>query len=115
MHRYTTVEADPKGAASFLRALKQKNERRFHPNEYQADWFTRTAQEVRDRLGRDSLWENKSPVGIGLDYERLVGANIGGNHPVVDDVRAYDGIVTSFKTMDTHSITYQSISKINGV
>lgn len=103
---YTTIEADPKGAASFLRALKQKDERKFSPSGYERDWFSRNSEEVQERLGRSSLWDNPSPVGIGLDYQILAGVNIGGNHPVIDDVRAYDGIVTSMKTMDTHAFSY---------
>jgi len=112
MSNYTTVEADPGGAASFLRALKHRDETRFRPDQYETDWFTRPAGEVRESLGRDSLWDNSSPVGVGLDYERLVGVNIGGNHPVIDDVRAYEGIVTSMKVMDTHAFAYQNAKGI---
>jgi len=108
MNNRTTVEADPKGAVSFLRALKQKTDAKFRPDQYKLDWFTRSSQEVRERLGRDSLWDNPSPTGIGWDYERLVGANIGASHPVVDSVYAYEGVVTSMKTMDTHAITYEN-------
>ncbi|MCX6794139.1 MAG: hypothetical protein NTY06_03485 [Candidatus Gottesmanbacteria bacterium] len=112
MSVHTTIEADPKGAVSFLRSIKHKDEIRFRPDEYVADWFTRSAEEVHERLERDSLWDNPSPVGIGLDYERLVGVNIGGNHPVIDDVRAYDRIVTSMKVIDTHAITYEHANAI---
>lgn len=58
-------------------------------------------------MGRNSLWDNPSPVGRGWDYEALAGVNIGKTHPVVDDVRAYDGIVTSMKSMDTHLYDYK--------
>lgn len=108
MGNCTTIEADPEGAVSFLRSLKDKGETEFHPNQQEeADWLTRTAQEVQEKLERSSLWDNPSPIGIGLDYERLVGVNIGGTHRVIDDVRAYDGIVTSMKTMDTHALSYK--------
>lgn len=112
MSNRTTIEADPRGAVSFLRALKQTGEREFKPDEYKMDWFSRTSNEVQERLGRSSLWDNPSPVGIGLDYERLAGVNIGGSHPVIDDVRAYDKIVTSMKIMNTHAFTYQDAQGI---
>lgn len=37
----------------------------------------------------------------------LVGVNIGSIHPVIDDVHVHDRIVTSMKTIDTHTKTYQ--------
>lgn len=119
MNNYTTVEADPQGAASFLRAWKeqqkeqqrqkeeQREARRYRPDLYERDWFGRGTEEVQERLGRPSLWTNPSVVGKGLDYEHLVGVNIGGNQPVIDDIHAHEGIVTSVKTMDTHAHMYQ--------
>lgn len=118
MNNYTTVEADPRGAASFLRAWKarqqeerqkeeQRESRQYRPDRYEQDWFGRGTEEVQERLGRPSLWTNPSIVGKGWDYELLVGVNIGGNHSVIDDVHAYEGIVTSMKTMDTQAPIYQ--------
>lgn len=111
----TTIEADPRGAASFLRSLKRKDQSTFHPDKYKADWFERTQSEVEEKLGRSSLWDNPSPVGIGFDYEILAGVNIGGTQRVIDDVNVTEGIVTSMKTMDTHSYTYQSGDNIYSV
>lgn len=120
MNNYTTVEADPRGAASFLRAWKaklkeeerqkeeQREARQYRPDRYERDWFGRGTEEVQERLGRPSLWSNPSIVGKGFDYERLVGVNIGSNHPVIDDVHAYEGIVTSMKTLDTGARIYQN-------
>jgi len=110
MNSHTTVEADPRGAVSFLRALKQQAEvhPEYHPDQYESDWFTRGTEEVQERLGRPSLWSNLSPVGRGLDYEHLIGVNIGGTHPVIDDVHVSEKIVTSVKSMDTHDISYQN-------
>lgn len=115
----TTIEADPHGAASYLRAWKeqqkekerqreeQQEARRYRPDHYERDWFGRGKEEIQERLGRPSLWSNPSIVGKGFDYEHLVGVNIGSNHPVIDDVHAYEGIVTSMKTMDTQADMYQ--------
>lgn len=108
MSNFTTVEADPKGAASFLRALKQNKETEYKPRqEDEPDWFTREEREVQVKLGRNSLWDNPSPVGIGWDYEVLAGVNIGKTHPVIDDVVVSENIVTSMKTMNTHAYDYQ--------
>jgi hypothetical protein len=107
MKNFTTVEADPKGAASFLRAIKANSSQQIEPQYHEGDWFVRGPEEIQERLGRSSLWSNPSPVGIGFDYERLAGVNIGGNHPVIDDIRFNEGIVTSMKTIDTDAITYK--------
>lgn len=113
MSNLTTVEADPKGAASFLRALKQNKEVEYKPRrDDEPDWFSRGTQEVQAKLGRGSLWDNPSPVGIGWDYERLAGVNIGSTHPVIDDVVVGENIVTSMKTMNTHAYDYQEASGI---
>jgi len=106
----TTIEADPKGALSFLRALKQHEEvhLEYHPDQHESDWFTRGTEEVQERLERPSLWSNPSIVGKGWDYEILAGVNIGKRHPVIDDVYIDDKIVTSMKTMDTHDFTYKT-------
>ncbi len=42
MGGFTTIEADPRGAISFLRALKKKDIQEFHPDRYEMDWFTRS-------------------------------------------------------------------------
>lgn len=121
MNNYTTVEADPNGAASYLRVWKahqkeaeQKEQQehdlevlRYRLSQDSPDWFPRTKQEVQKKLGRPSLWTNPSVVGKGFDYESLAGVNIGSTHEVIDDVHAYEGIVTSMKTIDTHARIYQ--------
>jgi hypothetical protein len=114
MNNSTTVEADPKGALSYLRALKQNEvvHLEYHPDQYESDWFTRGTEEVQERLGRPSLWSNPSPVGVGRDYETLVNVNIGGNHQVIDDVSIREGVVTSMKTLDTDSFTYRTTNRI---
>lgn len=110
MNNYTTVEADPQGAASFLRALKQKAPEVTVYNraeQHTGNWFKRGTEEVQERLGRPSLWTNPSIVGKGFDYETLAGVNIGGNQPVIDDIYVDDRIVTSMKTIDTQARMYQ--------
>lgn len=126
MNKETTVEADANGAASYLRNWKaqqketeQKEQQehdleiqRYHLSKDSPDWFPRTKQEVQKKLGRPSLWTNPSTVGKGWDYELLVGVNIGKTHPVIDDVHAYEGIVTSMRTIDTHAHIYQYPSEV---
>lgn len=121
MNNYTTVEADPQGAASYLRAWKEQQKEaeqkeqqehdleilRYRLSKDSPDWFPRTKQEVQKKLGRPSLWTNPSVVGKGFDYELLAGVNIGSTHPVIDDVHVFEGIVTSMKTIDTSAHIYQ--------
>ncbi len=122
MNKKTTVEADPSGAASYLRAWKAQQEeaeqkeqqehdleiQRYRLSKDSPDWFPRTKQEVEKKLGRPSLWTNPSITGKGLDYELLAGVNIGSTHPVIDDVHVFEGIVTSMKTMDTDARLYHN-------
>lgn len=121
MNKETTVEADPNGAASYLRNWKAQQEAeqkeqqehdleilRYRLSKDSPDWFPRTKQEVQKKLGRPSLWTNPSITGKGWDYELLAGVNIGSTHPVIDDVHAFEGIVTSMKTMDTDAHLYHN-------
>jgi hypothetical protein len=77
---------------------------------YRNNWFPVYSDEVHEHLGRGSLWSNPS-IGKGKEFEIIRGANLVINnpdHPVADDIRAYEGIATSMKTIDLYTPTYQN-------
>jgi len=66
---------------------------------------TYSPQELQDKLGIRTLWSD-APFVRGFNYEKLKGANIGGNFPVIDDFRGDTGKATSYKTLDLSNETY---------
>ncbi|MGO4571652.1 RHS repeat-associated core domain-containing protein, partial [Microvirga sp. 2TAF3] len=51
----------------------------------------------------------------GKEFEQAMGMNLPGNYPVADNWVADRGLLTSFKTMDLESYTYQNPSTVQGV
>jgi len=66
---------------------------------------TYSTKEVQSKLGKRTLW-NDAPSERGFNYEKLKGANIGGNFPVIDDFRGDVGKATSYKTIDLSNEYY---------
>ena len=62
-----------------------------------------------------SVW-NMPPMKRGVAIEKAAGVNIGGNYPVIDDLRG--GVATSVKSIDLNAATYQKAgtveSKVKG-
>lgn len=103
----TTISSNRNDARSARRYTENRGniyERRYEY--YDTNWIQRGQAEVQNFLDRPSLWSNPSPVGRGWDYEALVGVNIGGTHPVIDDYYFSGGIATSMKTLDTNASSY---------
>lgn len=66
--------------------------------------------EFREKLESKFGWspkETQSLLQSLLLAMSIVGVNIGGTHPVIDDVHVFEGIVTSIKTIDTSAHKYQ--------
>jgi len=109
MHKLTTVEADPEGAASFLRALKAQEKKESVDED--ADWFHISSDEVQEKLGKGTIWD-EPPIHRGRAYEVLRRANIGGNYPIIDDVNSEAHTATSMKTLDLTTGPYQDLGLI---
>ncbi|MBI3241805.1 MAG: hypothetical protein HYZ49_05870 [Chloroflexi bacterium] len=77
----------------------------------ESEWEKIDVDEVRDMLGRDSLWE-ETPFNRGRDFEELEEANIGGNFPTIDDIDSDTGTATSLKTLDVTAETYEDTGKM---
>ena len=106
--KVTTVEADPEGAASFLRVLKALEQENI-PDQKENNWINITKYEVRLALNRDSLWSEKDINSRGHDYEKIRLANLGSNCPVIDDIVVAAMTVTQMKTLDLTANMYQNI------
>lgn len=91
-------------------------------SEKQSDIIDRTysPKELQDKIGKRTLWSD-IPSERGVNYEKLKGANIGGNFPVIDDFRRDSGRATSYKTIDLTSDSYaenpdkpQNLTQLDG-
>jgi len=106
----TTVEADPQGAASFLRALKRRSdvvyEHREEATSEQLGWFQTSRDEVEEKLGRETIWD-MGPSPRGEAYEKLRDAYPASNLRHVDDIKLEARTVTGMKTIDLRDPTYQ--------
>ncbi len=122
MRNLTTVEADPEGAASFLRALKEKKlaeqksdvvyERREEVKSEQPGWFQTSQNEVEEKLGRKTIWDmGASPRGKA--YEVLRGAYPANNLQHVDDIKLEARTVTGMKSIELRDKTYQDINGLD--
>lgn len=110
MVRFTTVEADPEGAASFLRALRQKsvvNERREEPQTERPNWIQVSHDEVRNTVAKDSIWHQPMKP-QGEDFENVRTVNLGKNCPHIDDIVLDAMTVTQHKSMELTLPSYQN-------
>ncbi|MDO8571944.1 MAG: hypothetical protein Q7R79_04665 [bacterium] len=111
MSNFTTVEADPEGAAAYLRALKQKSvvdERREEAQTERPNWIQVSHDEVRNAAAKDSIWHQPMKP-QGLDFEKVRNVNLGSNCPHIDDIVVDAGTVTQHKSMELTLPSYQNI------
>lgn len=109
----TTVESNPDAASVWLK--KRTDVIYDREDAYYMNWFTIPSQEVQEYIGRKSLWSNPSVTRRGIDYENLRKVNLGANYPVVDDIRVYDKVATSMKTINLTDKTYQNPTNIKSL
>lgn len=121
MGHYTTVEADPEGAASFLRALKQRQaeqkssiiyEHKEEAASNRPGWFQTSQNEVEEKLGRKTIWD-MGPSPRGTAYEKLRGAYPASNLQHVDDIKLEARTVTGMKSIELRDPTYQDIKGLD--
>lgn len=93
-----TIRPSPKAVSKYI--YERTEQRRSESS----NWFSIGRNEVQKKLGRGTIWD-KPPVARGRSYERLRGASIGGNYPIVDDINDY--AATSMKTLDLTTGPYQ--------
>lgn len=110
MKNGTTIESSPDAAARLVRALKAKDAEEVSNDK--ADWFEISPTEVREKLGKESIWD-EPPVPRGRAFEELRSANLGSNYPVIDDIRIDAGTATSMKTLDLSTEPYQNVEAID--
>lgn len=110
MGNFTTVEADPQGAAAYLRALKQKSDVAYKHKEEaipeRPGWFRTSRDEVEEKLGRVTIWD-MGPSPRGKVYEILRDAYPASNLMHVDDIRWEARTVTGMKSIELRDPTYQ--------
>lgn len=109
MVRFTTVEADPQGAASFLRAWKkqQEEQRQKEEGEERSHWIQISRDEVRNAVAKDSIWgQPQKPQGE--DFENVRTVNLGKNCPHIDDIVLDAMTVTQHKSMELTLPSYQN-------
>lgn len=122
MGNFTTVEADPKGAAALLRALKEKKkakqrggtvyEHREEAQSEQSGWFRTSRDEVEEKLGRATIWD-LGPSPRGKLYELLRDAYPASNLKHVDDIKYEARTVTGMKTIELRAPTYQDVDGLD--
>lgn len=122
MSNFTTVEADSKGAAAYLRALKEKRkakqgggvvyERREDAQSGRSGWFQTDRDEVKEKLGRETIWDI-GPSPRGKVYELLRDAYPASNLKHVDDIKLEARTVTGMKTIELRAPTYQDIDGLD--
>lgn len=121
MNNYTTVEADPRGAAAFLRALKEKErvkqsgtvyERREEAQSDRPDWFQTSRDEVVEKLGRETIWD-MGPSQRGIAYEQLREAYPASNLHHIDDIKLEARTVTGMKSVELRDKTYQDVEGLD--
>ena len=75
-------------------------------------WFQVTIEMVRQKLGKDKIWD-KGIAPRGGNFEKLVGANLASNCPVIDHYDPKSKSVISLKTMDLQSESYGDEEEIS--
>ena len=122
MGNFTTVEADPRGAAALLRALKEKKKAKQrggtvyeHREDAQSErpgWFQTSRDEVEEKLGRETIWD-LGPSPRGKVYELLRNAYPANNLKYVDDIKLEARTVTGMKTIELRAPTYQDVDGLD--
>ncbi|MFH0863805.1 MAG: hypothetical protein V1858_01800 [Candidatus Gottesmanbacteria bacterium] len=107
-----TTQPSTEAAAQYVKALKGGVIYEAKPDTKKGGWFQISKDKVRAKLGKDTIWD-KSIVAQGGNYEKLRGANLGNNCPVIDHFDAEKRTVTSLKTFDLRSDYYQNPDRID--
>lgn len=107
----TTTKASPEAAAEYVKALKGEIIFEEKTTTREGRWYQVPVEFVRQRLGQDSMWD-KGIAPRGGNYERLRGANLASNFPVVDHYDSEARTVTSLKTLELTSEFYQEVDNI---
>lgn len=107
-----TTKPSPEAAAQYIKALKDGVIYESKPTVKKGGWFHISKDKVSARLGKDTIWD-KSIVAQGSNYEKLRGANLASNCPVIDHYDMQSKSVISLKTMDLRGESYEDQEEID--
>lgn len=109
-----TTKPSPEAAAQYVKALKGGEIFESKSTTKKGGWFQVSAENVRKKLGKDSMWD-KGITPRGGNFEKLAEANLGSNCRVIDHFNAEARSVTSLKSLDLRSQYYQDPPRIDYV
>ncbi|PJC66482.1 hypothetical protein CO018_01620, partial [Candidatus Beckwithbacteria bacterium CG_4_9_14_0_2_um_filter_47_11] len=106
-----TTKPSPEAAAEYVKAIQGEVIFEAKQDVKKGGWFKIPTEIVRKKLGKDTIWD-KRIAPRGGNYEKLRGANLASNFPVVDHYDAEAKTVTSLKTLDLRTEFYNDIDGI---